>query len=215
MSVKRSLSLLLISLFVLTGVMCAQSDRASVNGVIKDSSAAVVPGVQVRVTNLGTNEVQTTTTDTQGFYKVINLPVGSYTISYSKDGFRTVDRKGITLLISQVAEVNIVLPVGGTSETVEVTGEAPILQTTDPSISTNLNNQAVSELPLNVQGSRNLSNFIFAYVPGVEGSDYSSHINGSMALSKEVMIDGTSARLTPPASAPTQVARVAAFSVMK
>lgn len=193
MSVKRSLALLLLVLFALTGVMSAQSDRASVNGVVKDSSAAVVPGVQVRVTNLGTNEVQTTTTDSQGFYKVINLPVGSYTISYSKDGFRPVDRKGITLLISQVAEINIVLPVGGTSETVEVTGETPILQTTDPSISTNLNNQAVSELPLNVQGSRNLSNFIFAYVPGVEGSDYSSHINGSMALSKEVMIDGTSA----------------------
>jgi hypothetical protein len=192
MSVKRSLALLLFCVF-LTALACAQSDRASINGVVKDPSSAVLPGVQVRAINIETNATQTTTTDNQGFYKIINLPIGSYTITFSKDGFRPVERKRITLLISQVAEISVALPVGGTTETVEVTGETPILQTTDPSVSTNLDNKAVSELPLNVQGSRNLSNFIFAYVPGVEGGDYSSHINGSVALSKEVMIDGTSA----------------------
>src|SRR5258707_3756133 len=82
---------------------------------------------------------------------------------------------------------------GGNSETVQVTGEPSLLQTETTAVGTNLNSQAVSELPENVQGSRNLSNFLFAYVPGVEGSDYSSHINGSTAFTKEVLIDGTSA----------------------
>src|SRR5208282_2133318 len=180
-------------LVLFAALLWAQSDLATITGTVKDPSSAVLPGAQILVTNVGTNEVQTTTTDAAGFYRVGDLPIGNYTISFSKKGFKTLDRKGITLLISQVAEINATLPVGGMHETVEVSGAAPILQTADAVVSTNLTNDAVSELPLNVQGSRNLSNFMFAYVPGVEGSDYSSHINGSMALTKEVLIDGTSA----------------------
>jgi len=182
-----------LGLLLLTVLSMAQSDRATILGTVKDPSSAVLSGVQVRVTNVGTNDLQTTTTDDAGFYRAGNLPIGNYSLSFSKEGFKTLDRKGITLLISQVAEIDVTLRVGGAHEIVEVSGEAPILQTADAAVSTNLTNRVVSELPLNVQGSRNLSNFMFAYVPGVEGSDYSSHINGSMALSKEVMIDGTSA----------------------
>jgi len=200
-------------------------------GTVKDSSSAVMPGVQVRVTNVDTNAVETASTDETGFYRVGNLAVGNYVVSFSKNGFKTLERKGVTLLISQVAEVDATLQVGGMSESVEVTSAPPILQTEDSTLSANLNNEAVSELPLNVQGSRNLSNFMFAYLPGVEGTDYSSHINGGMAMTKEVLIDGTSAvsqlaatsasrsppwklcrssRRTRRASAPMRAARAAA-----
>jgi hypothetical protein len=189
---SRSIVSALVLVFF-AALLWAQSDLATITGTVRDPSLAVLPGVQVLVTNVGTNEVQTTTTDAAGFYRVGDLPIGNYTVSFSKKGFKTLDRKGITLLISQVAEINATLPVGGMHETVEVSGAAPILQTADAIVSTNLTSQAVTELPLNVQGSRNLSNFMFDYVPGVEGSDYSSHINGSMALTKEVLIDGTSA----------------------
>ncbi len=193
MTHKRILAILLFLGLGMATSMFAQSDRATITGAVKDITSAVVPGVQVTVTNLGTDEVQTTTTDNSGLYRIGNLPVGSYAVTFSKNGFRTLDRKGITLLIGQVAEIDAALQIGGTTETVVVTSVSPILQTQASSVSTNLNSEAVSELPLNVQGSRNLSNFIFAYVPGAEGSDYSSHINGSMALTKEVLIDGTSA----------------------
>jgi Carboxypeptidase regulatory-like domain len=171
----------------------AQSDLATITGTVRDSSQAVLPGVQVQVTNLGTNVMHMSTTDSTGSYRVGGLPIGNYTVTFSKSGFKTLDRRGITLQISQVAQIDPVMQVGGATETVTVTGAAPILQTVDTASSTNLSSQAVIELPLNVQGSRNLSNFIFAYVPGAEGSDYSSHIDGSMALTKEVLIDGTSA----------------------
>ncbi|MGD0735910.1 MAG: TonB-dependent receptor [Terracidiphilus sp.] len=193
MTHKRILAILVFLALGMAGSMFAQSDRATITGTVRDPSSAVVPGVQVRVTSLGTDEVQTTTTDNSGSYRIGNLPVGGYVVTFSKNGFKTLERKGITLLISQVDEIDVALQVGGVSETVEVTSAAPILQTEDAAVSTNLNAEAVSELPLNVQGSRNLSNFIFAYVPGAEGSDYSSHIDGSMALTKEVLIDGTSA----------------------
>ncbi len=193
MTLKRILAVALLFVLSLAGPALAQSDRATITGTVKDSLAAVLPGVQVRVTNVDTNEMQTTTTGNDGSYRVGNLAVGNYAVSFSKNGFKTLDRKGLTLLISQVAEIDAALQVGGSTETIVVTGAAPILQTEDAALSTNLNAEAVSELPLSVQGSRNLSNFMFAYVPGVEGTDYSSHINGSMAMTKEVLIDGTSA----------------------
>lgn len=190
---KKIYKIMALLVLTLAATAWAQSDLATVAGTVKDSTLAVLPGVQVKIVNTGTNESRMAVTDAAGFYRIGQLPIGNYTMTLSKAGFRPLERKGLTLMISQVAEIDGTLIVGGSTETVEVTAAPPILQTEDASISTNLNNEAVSELPLNVQGSRNLSNFMFAYVPGVEGSDYSSHINGGMAMTKEVLIDGTSA----------------------
>jgi hypothetical protein len=187
----RKLAVAAVCLF--GGVAAAQSDRATLTGSVQDTSSAAIPGVSVRVVNSGTNDVQTTTTDAKGNYRIGNLPIGNYTVTFSHKGFKSVDKNSITLLTSQTAQINAELPVGSATEVVQVNTEPPILQTEDAAVSTNLNGEAVTELPLNVQGSRNLSNFMFAYVPGVEGSDYSSHINGSVAFTKEVLIDGTSA----------------------
>jgi hypothetical protein len=193
MTLKRIVALFVFMLLGLSQDILAQSDRATITGTVKDSSSAVIPAVQVKVTDVGTNDVQTVTTDNAGLYRIGNLPIGNYTVEFSRPGFKTLDRTGITLLIGQVVELDVSLPTGGTTQTVQVTGETPQLDTENTSVGTNLNAQAVSELPINVQGSRNLSNFIFAYVPGAEGSDFSSHIDGSMAFTKEVLIDGTSA----------------------
>ncbi len=193
MTWKKMVATVVIAAWGMAAPLFAQSDRATIIGTVKDTSSAVVPGVQVRVTNMSTDATEITATDSAGLYRVEDLPVGNYALSFSKPGFKTIDRRDVTLLISQVAEIDVILQVGATSETIEVTTAPPILQTEDATVSANLDSQAVSELPLNVQGSRNLSNFMFAYVPGVEGSDYSSHIDGGMALTKEVLIDGTSA----------------------
>ena len=182
------------------GEMLAQSDRASITGTVEDSSGSVVSGARVIAINAGDNIPINATTNAMGVYTLLNLPVGRYRLAYSKDGFKKYERSDVNVAISQVAEIDVVLMVGPGSETVTVTKDAPILQAQTSSISTNLGNAAISELPLNVQGGRNLSTFMFAYVPGVEGvgndpqsKDYASHINGSLSQNKEVMIDGTSA----------------------
>ncbi len=193
MMFKKYLAALTLFGVCLAHPLFAQSDKATITGTVRDATSAMVSDVVVKVTNIGTNQVETVKTDRAGLYRVSNLSIGNYDVSFTKPGFKTVEREGIVLLISQVAEIDAELPVGGVSETVQVSGAEAILQTQDSAVSTNLDAQAVSELPMNVQGSRNLSNFMFAYIPGVEGSDYSSHIDGSMALSKEVLIDGTSA----------------------
>ncbi|HVJ04702.1 MAG TPA: TonB-dependent receptor [Candidatus Saccharimonadales bacterium] len=183
--------LLMVTLFGLA--LYAQSDRATITGLIKDPSGAVVPGVSVTVKNAGTNDVQTVISNESGFYSVRNLPIGNYSVTFNKSGFKAYERKGLTLGISQIANIDIALQVGTQTETVEVTSEVSMVQTETAALTTNLNNQSVNDLPLSVAGGRALSTFMFAYVPGVEGTDYDSHINGSMAKSKEVMIDGTSA----------------------
>lgn len=192
----RYLSVLLLT----AGEMLAQSDRASITGTIKDSSGAVIAGAQIGVIDAGDDIRGSAASNAMGVYTLLNLPIGRYRLACSKEGFKKYQRSDINLAIGQVAEIDAVLIVGPNSETLTVTEDASVLQTRTSSISTNLGNAAISELPLNVQGGRNLSAFMFAYVPGVEGTgsdpqnqDYASHINGSLSQNKEVMIDGTSA----------------------
>jgi len=187
-------------LFLSATEMAAQSDRAMITGIVQDASGAVIAAAQVTATNVKTGLESSATTSAIGRYALVNLPIGQYALACSHTGFVKYERSGISLGISQVAEIDVVLVAGANTESVKVTADSPPLQTQTSSISTNLNNTAINELPLNVQGGRNLAAFMFAYVPGVEGTgvnpsdkDFSSHINGSLSDTKEVMIDGTSA----------------------
>src|SRR5689334_13561868 len=149
--------------------VAAQSDRASITGVVQDSSGAVAPGVSVVATNVDTGAQVKTTTNDLGLYNLLNLPIGSYKVAFSKSGFKTFEREGLVLLVSQVAQVDVALQIGTTSEAIVVTANSPILQTQTSGLSTNLTNDAVTDLPLSVEGGRSLSAFMFAFVPGVEG----------------------------------------------
>jgi len=196
---KLRCALFLVCLFNAWEIF-AQSDRATLSGIVKDGSGALIAGGQVLVTNVNNNLQSATTTDVAGRFTLLNLSIGQYTIVCSKDGFEEYRRSGLDLAISQATDINIVLTIGSRSESITVAGDAPLLQTQTSSISTNLGNTAVTELPLNVLGGRNLATFMFDYVPGVEGNgpnpsdkDFASHINGSLSDTKEVMIDGTSA----------------------
>jgi hypothetical protein len=180
-------------LLLTSGNMRAQSDRASITGTVRDASGAVIAGAQVTAANAANSLQENAATNEMGVYSLRNLPIGEYTLACSKGGFGDYERSGVNLVIRHVAEIDIVLMIGASTHTVTVTGDVPQLQTQTSSLSTNLVNAAVTELPLNVQGGRNLSAFMFAFVPGVEGSDYDSHILGSLSKNKEVMIDGTSA----------------------
>jgi hypothetical protein len=181
------------------GNVRAQSDRASITGTVRDSSGSVIAGAVVTATNVANSLRETAVTNESGDYTLRNLPIGEYSLTSSKVEFGNYERTGIHLAIGQVAEINIAMKVGANTTLVTVNGDAPLVQTQTSAISDDLNNAAITELPLNVQGGRNLASFMFAYVPGVEGvgsnptaKDYTSHIDGSLSDTKEVMIDGTS-----------------------
>src|SRR5271165_1117109 len=178
----------------------AQSDRATITGTVRDGSGAFIADAQVIATNVNNKFQFLASTNAKGRFSLLNLPVGQYALACSTETFDNYRRTGLDLATSEVTEIDIVLTIGSKTETIAVDANGPQLQTQTSSISTNLNNPAITELPLNVQGGRNLAAFMFAYVPGVEGSgvtpsdkDFSSHIDGSLSDTKEVMIDGTSA----------------------
>ena len=192
--IKRILLMGFLSQFLLVAALMAQSDRATMTGTVMDSSGAVIPGVSVTATNLQTKVQTSATTSDVGLYRILNLPVGQYSVLFVKGGFQTLERTGITLTISQVAEIDVTLNVGAVAQTVEVNAQAPVLQSQTNDLGSTMSLQAYRALPLSIDGGRDIMNFAFAVTPGVEGNSWTTYIAGTQAFSNEVLIDGTLAQ---------------------
>jgi hypothetical protein len=198
---KRSFwhALLMASLllsFSFPAFLYGQVGRGTINGTIKDQSGAVIPGVQVTATNLDTGMTTSVSTNADGLYAILNQPVGRYSLRFEKQGFRQIERKGITLSTLQVAEIDVTLTVGTVSEVVNVTEDAPVIETETSNIGSDIKSSIIADLPLNVGGGRNVENFAFAVMPGVEGNSYAATINGTQNFTKDVKIDGTTLTAT-------------------
>ena len=127
----------------------AQQGRGTIQGLVTDTSGAAVPGATVAVTNNATNQVFRTESTSEGLYQAPNLAVGEYTVSVEKTGFRRAVRSGLQLQVDQRAQVDVRMDVGQLAETVEVKGEAPLVDTSNTSIGKVVDQRRVAELPLN------------------------------------------------------------------
>ena len=114
---------------LLPAVLCAQSSEgATIAGVVKDSSGAVMPGVTVEAGSPALIErARSVITDEEGLYRIVNLRPGSYTVTFTLPGFATFKREGIELTTSFTATVNAEMKAGALEETVTVLGEAPVV----------------------------------------------------------------------------------------
>ena len=112
----------------------AQLPTATILGTVRDSSGAVVPGASLTVRNTETGLSRTSTSAADGAYRFSALPVGSYEVRIESAGFQTEVRSGLTLTVGQEAVVNATLQVGAVGQTVEVTAEAPLVNTTSGSL---------------------------------------------------------------------------------
>jgi Carboxypeptidase regulatory-like domain/TonB dependent receptor/TonB-dependent Receptor Plug Domain len=127
----------------------AQVAGATISGTVTDASNAVVPGTQIVIRDTATGISRTVTADASGFYTVPNLQPGNYELSASASGFSTLVQSGITLTVGAQQVLNIKMKVGQVTETVEVTGEAPVVQLESSSINSTIASTTVRELPLN------------------------------------------------------------------
>lgn len=143
--------------------LLAQSTTASMLGVVRDTSGAVVPGAQVTVTNTGTSFTRTVTTDNEGGYLLTDLPIGSYELKTTKSGFDTFVRTGITLVVNQNARVDVPLSVGSALQTVEVNAQVTDVDTHSPVMGELVDRTRIQQLPLNGRNTMQLA----AVVPGV------------------------------------------------
>ncbi len=151
-------------LFLGLGQIFAQSTvTGGIRGKITDPQGAIVPNATVTVTNVGTNKPDTVTADQDGGYRFSNLQPGIYTIGIAVTGFADFTQERVVVEVGQVTTVDVPLGVAGQTATVEVTAEAPVINTNDNANSTNINQTSINELPIN---GRRASNFVLL-TPGV------------------------------------------------
>jgi hypothetical protein len=127
--------------------LMAHAQEATVSGTVTDSSGAVLPGVTVRAVHEATGNAFDTVTDEQGTYRLA-VRVGTFQITAELQGFNNPTRV-VELLVGQTAVVNVQMSPGGIAESVTVSAEAPLLETTTSMIGGNVDPRQVSELPVN------------------------------------------------------------------
>ncbi len=127
------------------------------DGHVTDPSGAYVAGASVKMTEVETHQVHAFTTDSGGAFRFPNLPIGAYTLEVSAAGFKAYRQSGITLEVAHNVEQNVALQVGATTDTVEVTANAGMVETKDSAIAQVMEQRKIVDLPLN---GRNLTQLL-------------------------------------------------------
>ena len=135
----------------------------AIGGVVTNPNKEVVPGATITVLNTGTNKEDNGTADDQGSFRIGNLQPGNYTVTINGSGFSPFTQNNVVVEVGRVTELNAALSIGPVSGTVEVTSEAPVINTAQPDFASNINQTSINELPIN---GRRASNFVLL-TPGV------------------------------------------------
>jgi hypothetical protein len=168
---------------LLTPLVHAQRTTGDLLGVVRDSSGAVLPGVAVSVTGPNIPRAQTAVTSETGSYRIGNLPPGIYTLTFELSGFRTSVLQGLRVNVGGTLEQNVGLELGSLAESVTVTGETPVVDTTSSEVGTTFDKDWVSNAPSRRFGFYDL----LAQAPGsVKGGD------GTAAGERRTMSFGSS-----------------------
>src|SRR5260370_30015696 len=175
---------------MLVGITVASAKgQGSIEGTVADPTGAVVSGAQLTATHTATGTTFKTASKGDGFFEFPLLPVGVYDVAVNKQGFATLAEKGVKLTIGAKLSLRLELKVSGTTETVVVTGEAPLVETTRTQVSATVDDQAVANLPTN---GRNFIDFVLL-TPGVNrdvrGGDLS--FAGQRGTLNSLTVDGT------------------------
>lgn len=175
-----------------SSLVLAQLDTASIIGAVSDASGAVVPGAKVEVRNLGTGQTTQLTTDQSGGFVAPVLPVGTYRVTVTAPGFKTNVQDNIRLNVADRIQLPIALVPGQISEVVNVSGEAPVVDTASTTLGGVVAPEQMSELPLN---GRSLTQLL-ATTPGWSQLGVAPNLNGATTArlfetASRFLLDGT------------------------
>ncbi len=162
-----TIMVLLIVALIATAAFGQATATSSVAGTVVDKTGAAVVGADVTVTSLGTGVRRTVKTGSDGTYRVDNLPAGRYSIKVGMTGFAGATADNLETLVNSTSTQNFTLNPGGSSETVEVTAEAPVVDQTKTEVRQNITPREVQELPL---VGRDIADLAFL-APGVKQAD--------------------------------------------
>jgi hypothetical protein len=136
------------SLLVVSFAALAQTDRGTITGTVTDPAGAVIAGAMVQAKNGATGAVYQAATSDTGNYTVAQLPAGAYNLTISAPGFRQLVRTGLTVEVAGILRIDAQMQVGTATETVEVTGAAPLLQTESTEVSYNVGTANLDQIPI-------------------------------------------------------------------
>jgi hypothetical protein len=190
-------SLLLLSSVALFG----QAQSGTVVGTVTDQGGAVVPGAVVSLTNESTQFARTAITNESGQYVATSFPTGRITLKVEHPGFQRLVRSGVELTAADTLTVDLQMTVGNVQETVQVTGEAALLQSQTATVSNLINNQQILETPLNGRSFTQLLQFSPGATPQTPGlttatngramnGNTSVAVNGSVWNNNNYLVDG-------------------------
>ena len=147
----RALCLGLAVCLFLSAMLAAQGTGGRILGRISDPTGAVLSGVKVTATNDATGVTQDVVSNDSGDFTFPNVPVGTYSLTFDLKGFKKAVRHGISLDVNQIITLNMTMQLGENQEVVDVTAEAPLVDTTSTQLGAVVNNRSVNELPLNAR----------------------------------------------------------------
>jgi len=181
-------------LILASSIAFSQTSTSRITGTVSDSSGAVVPGASVTAKNEATGATQTQATTDAGLFAFASLPIGTYTVTIERTGFRTTQKTGNVLEINTPLTVDVILETGEVSEVVTVQGGIEQIQTSNATIGNVVEQKAIEQLPLNGRNPLTL----ITLEPGVVqrsagGVGSGIHVNGSRDRAFNVTIDGIEA----------------------
>jgi outer membrane receptor protein involved in Fe transport len=180
--------LLLVVQLNISAFAQSQASSGSIEGTITDATGAVVPDAKITATNLQTGLTRSITSNGEGLYRLQLLPVGDYNVTIEKQGFGTVKREFVKVQIGQKVPLDIELGAAGAAESINVTSEVPIVETTRTQVSATVDDRAVANLPTN---GRNFIDFVLL-TPGVTRDTRTGDISfgGQRGTLNSLQIDG-------------------------
>lgn len=202
---SRTTIFIVLATFMLSSAAFGQRVTGSIDGSVTDTTGAVLPGVEVTVTNDATGLTRTIITNEIGRYNVLQLQPGTYSVQALLPGFRTELRRGVRVEVDRTARVEIQLEVGVVTETVEVTADAPLVQSDNAALGQVIDSQRVAQLPLNGRNFLDLASLTPGVVPHSEGSNFATrggtiNVNGAREQVNNFMLDGIDNNDAGPAS---------------
>jgi len=180
--------------------LLAQTTYGSISGSVTDASGSAIADAQVTLTNIGTAEKRSQATGPDGLYSFVNLIPGRYRIEIEKTGFKHITRPEVVVEVGQSTRIDLAMQVGEVSQTVEVTGETPLLQPETSSLGQVVEQRKANELPLNGRNVFNLIELAPSVVPqgsatgtpvGVNPFGWGNYqVNGSFGNESAEYLDG-------------------------
>jgi len=188
---------MVICIFLMSSILVAQSFRGGIVGTVSDVSGASVAGAQVTANNTGTGLVRQATTDGNGNYTFTELPLGTYSVTVVKQGFRTETATKIQVAVEGPQRANVTLTPGRVEEKVEVEANVPLVETTSNTLGGTIQATQIEDLPINGRDYMKM----LTLVPGAAadtggaadspGSFGVFSVNGNRGRSNNFLLDGT------------------------